>query len=528
MISLRDYQEFASNSPFEYFEAGNKGNPLIAMPTGTGKSLVLAGIIKRILMTWSDQKVLVLTHVKELIMNDYDALMKLWPGVRAGIYSAGLNRRDTDCNVTFAGIGSIANRNLFNNTNIILIDEAHLVSPSQSTMYGKVIARIKSHSPHLKVIGTTATIWRLGQGYLTEGKNAIFNDVCCDMTGIKAFNWFIEQGHLAPLIARPMATEFDLSNVRTTAGEFNAKDLGQAVDIEGITEAALDEVVLHGKDRKSWLVFATSIDHAEHINDSLKSRGIRSGIVHSKMKANDRDSVLIASKNGDIKAIVNQNILTTGFDNPNIDLIAILRPTQSSSLWVQMLGRGTRPSAGKTDCLVLDFARNTERLGPINDPLIPKARRKKGGAAPVKLCPECGEYNHSSARVCRCGFEFPKQVNIYVKPSDAELIAPNSKPKEAPEIVTYEVKNTVYNLHQKNGFTSLKVSYFCGLKVFNEYQHFERDGWMRKSAIKWLKKCSAQPAPKLSADIDTASISPPKEIRVHINKKYPEVVSHAF
>lgn len=524
MITLRNYQEYAVNSVFEYF-AGNSGNPLIACPTGTGKSLILAGIIKRILQTWPEQRILLLTHVKELIEQDQKALQKLWPQCPSAIYSSGLKQKNVGP-VTFGGVASVVKAiDKFLNTNIILIDEAHLVSPSAVTMYRKIINSILEHNPNLKVIGTTATIWRLGQGRLTEGPTALFDDVCCDLTTIDNFNWFIDQGFLAPLVPKPMNTQFDLSDVHIVAGEYNKRELNAAVDKNSITAQAIDEIMYHGQDRNSWLVFASSIEHAEHVAQELELRDVSVGIVHSKMKDCQRDKVLANFKKGRLRAVVNQNVLTTGFDHPGTDLIAVLRPTKSSSLWVQMLGRGTRPADGKRNCIVLDFARNTEELGPINDPVIPDSKRRtKGGSAPVRLCPECLTYLHASVRVCsECGHEFPRGVNIYANAGTKELI---KKKEEEPIIKTLNVDHITYQFHTKNSFTSLKVSYFCGLTKVDQYLHYERKGNALQAAWDWHELFGNQPFPKETQELDLSVFLEPATIDVIMNKKYPEIVSY--
>ena len=532
-ITLRGYQDFAADSPFKYFQAGGTGHPLVAMPTGTGKSLVLAAITKRIMQTWPGQRVLDLTHVKELIEQDREALHNLWPEAESGVYSASLNRREV-MPITFGGIATVARKpHLFKHTNIVKIDEAHLVSPKSNTMYRSFLNYIWKHNPRMKVIGTTATIYRMGQGLLTDNEDKrLFTDVCCDMTGMESFNWFIDEGYLANLIPKPMETEFDLTKVRTLAGEFNQRDLGAAVDIDQVTEDAIQEVIKYGQKRRSWLLFATSIEHAIHIGQCLNMHGIPTGVVHSKMKSIERDKVLRDFKYGLIRAVVNQNILTTGFDHPGIDLIAVLRPTKSTSLWVQMLGRGTRPwlAGGKLNCLVLDFARNTERLGPINDPILPKAKIKgKGGVAPIKICPDCNTYNHASARFCiDCGYEFPRGVNIYIDAGVSQLIARPEAPVE-PIVETFEVTNVTYQSHFKNGFHSLKVSYFCGMSKLDEYIHLERPN-MKGRARKWWATRSNQPAPETVEDAlkQIEELTTPSHIRVHTNKKYPEILHHEF
>jgi DNA repair protein RadD len=166
--------------------------------------------------------------------------------------------------------------------------------------------------------------------------------------------------------------------------------LQAAVDDADITYRALTEAVQIGQSRRSWTAFASGIDHAIHIAEMLRGTfGIDAAEVHSKMPEKERDRRIEAYKRGELRCIVNKDILTTGFDHPPIDLILMLRPTMSTGLWVQMLGRGTRPydpavhgylpgfPTKKYDCCVLDYAGNTRRLGPINDPVIPKPKGQR-------------------------------------------------------------------------------------------------------------------------------------------------------
>jgi DNA repair protein RadD len=376
-----------------------------------------------------------LTHRKELISQNLDKLMAVWPTAPAGVYSAGLGRKDASYPIIFGGVGTVARGapELFGRIDLLLIDECHLVSPNESTMYQKVIAGLKEINPYLKVIGFTATHYRLGHGMLTD-EGGLFTDICFDMSTVDAFNWFIDEGYLIPLHPKKVIAELDTSKVAIHGGEFKQNELQAAVDHDEITYGACQEMLAYGLDRKCWLVFASGIDHTIHVAAMLDSLGIRTTFVHSKMSNGERDKNLADFKAGRYQAIVNNGILTTGFDHPAIDLIGMLRPTQSPSLWVQMLGRGTRPvyadgfdlsttegrltaihNGPKHNCLVMDFAGNTRRLGPINDPVLPKRRGKGGGGtAPVKLCEHCGTYNHASVRFCiSCGSRSIARLSLY-------------------------------------------------------------------------------------------------------------------
>lgn len=350
MITLRPYQAEGLSAIWQYYEQGNTGNCVISWPTGTGKSIVPAMFINEVMKLWPSQRFLVITHVKELIKQNFDVMMKIWPTAPAGIYSAGLKQRDIQLPIIFGGIQSmyrVAQR--FGHRDIIFIDEAHLVNDHDSSMYLEFLAVMKLINPYVKIIGMSATPFRMGMGYITEGK--IFTHIVHDCTGLQKFNELLEQGYLSPLIPKRTKTELDVSNVSIQNGDYVGSSLQKAVDKNEITYAGLREVVEYGQGRQSWLLFASGIEHSEHIAEMLTTFGVQAAAVHSKQKAEYNDQSIEDFKSGRLQAIVNFGKLTTGFNHPAIDLIGMFRPTLSIPLWVQMLGRGTRPAEYKNNCI---------------------------------------------------------------------------------------------------------------------------------------------------------------------------------
>lgn len=525
---LRPYQEDAVVAPFNYFTK-HRGNPILALPTGTGKSVIIAEFTRRALKCFPTTRIMMLTHVKELIEQNFAKLLAQWPTAPAGIYSAGVGRRDVGYPITFAGIASVAKKaELFGRVDLVLIDECHMVSHKDETMYVGFINDLLKVNPHLKVIGLTATPYRLGLGHLTEGE--IFTDVAFDLTSREAFNKLIADGYLCKLVPKHTAVELDVSEVKKQGGEFIQKDLQKAVDKESLTEAAISETLEVAHDRRHWLIFATGVEHAKHIAGALIDRGIPTAVVHGELAKDTRAKILADYKAGKYRCVVNYGVLTTGFDFPGIDLIVMLRPTASPGLWVQMLGRGTRPAEGKENCLVLDFARNTLRLGPINDPILPRARGDKSGpgVAPVRLCQNCGFYAHASARVCpECGAEFPAApTKLTGQASSLDLIA-----ADEPKVIDFPVDGVDYSVHRKEGRPdSMKVSYRCGIRVFTEYIHFELGGVSYRRTIAWWERRSQAPVPETTANAVLMSnwLMQPKTVKVWVNKKYPEVINYGF
>lgn len=527
MIEARWYQGEAVDSLFSYF-AEKTGNPVIALPTGTGKSIVIAQFIQRVLQQWPMQRFVIATHVKELVKQNADKMLNIWPSAPVGIYSAGLGRRDTMLPIIFGGVASLVNCvEQLGWRDLLIVDECHLISTNANTMYGALIDGLRSTNPHLKVIGLSATPFRLGQGLVTN--DGLFTDICYNLTGVSAFNRLVAEGYISPLIPKQTRTTLDVSNVGMNHGEFSQNQLQTAVDKDEITYAALAEMVEFGQERQSWLIFASGVEHAEHIAEALSSFGVPCAAIHSKISTGDRDARLEAFKRGELRALSNNNVLTTGFDHPPVDLIGMLRPTMSPGLWVQMLGRGTRPSpaTGKRNCLVLDFAGNTRRLGPINDPVIPKKKSGEGGEAPVRICEACGCYNHASARFCiNCGEEFKFQTKIIATASTDELLR-----SDAAIVEYFNVDYVIYNLHNKEGSPPMiRVSYFCGMQKFDEWICLEHSGYAQKKARDWWRQRHATKPPLTTAEAlrYTAELRPPKRIRVWANKKYPEILGYEY
>ena len=552
MMKSRYYQDEAEASLYAFFATHTdvNRNPVIAMPTGTGKSIVIAKFIKGVLSQWPMQKIMMLTHVKELIAQNADKLRAFWPQAPLGIYSAGLGEKNPGMPITFAGIQSAQKHpELFGWQDILIIDECHLVGPDENSGYQAFIKALKKINPNLRVIGLSATPYRLGLGMITEG--GIFTDICYDITGLQAFNRLIDEGYLCPLIPMPTRTVLDIEGVHKRGGEFIPAELQAKVAKYDITKEALYEAADSAKDRNHWLIFASGIDHVRMIVQILEEMGISAAGIHSKMDAKldgSRDKNLEDFMTGKIRALVNADILTTGFDFPAMDCIILLRPTSSPGLHVQILGRGTRPfyadgfdledtlqrlaaiaGSPKQNCLVLDFAGNTWRLGPINDPRIPKKKGAGTGDIPIKQCNECGCLNHISARFCiNCGAEFTFQEKITAKASTLALIV-----RDEPQVELFTVDRVTYSQHvsKSSGVPSLKVSYYCGIRRFTEYVCLEHEGnsIQVKAQSWWRHRHPTDPPKTINEALPfVEQLRTPKQLRIWVNRQNPEILMHLF
>lgn len=540
MFESRWYQTEGVDAPFEYFLKGGKGHPVIVMPGGTGKSVVIALTVERLLKTWPHLKIMMLTHVKELIEQNAEKLKSVWHTAPLGIHSEGLGQRETALQIIYGGVQSVyqtikkaqanGEEQPFGKVDIVLIDECHLLGQNESSMYQKIINALTKENENLKLFGYTATPYRMGQGCITD--DGLFTDICYDIADYKNFNRLIDEGFIMPLVVPRTKTKIDLEGVKIQGWDYNKKQLSDAT--EKVIFEACKELVYYGQQRKKWMIFCSSIKNAELTNEILNSFGVNSTVVHSKLKSATNDYRIKAYRHDEYTCMVNQGKLTTGFDCPQIDLIGVLRALLSVALWVQMLSRGTRPApwAGKDNCLVLDFAGNSGRLGPINDPIPPRKKGKGTGDAPVKFCDQCDCMNHASARVCAiCGAVFEFKVKIKESSYEHEVLK-----TEKPIIEYFDVSTITYSMIQKkrNGIVlsppMMKVNYFCGLRVFSEIVCVEHDGYAQKKARDWWRVRHYEPLPMTTYDAlkKKNELKKPIQIKVNLNKKYPEILGYSW
>jgi len=405
MTQLREYQQRAINDLYAWFENGNAGNPCIVMPTGSGKSHIVAALCKDALQTWPETRILMLTHVKELIEQNAEKMREHWPNAPLGIYSASIGKKHLGEPITFAGIQSIGKKfEEVGHIDLVIIDECHLVNHKETGDYRTFLQELIKINPALRVIGLTATPFRLGHGYITD-KPAMFDALLTPVS----IEELIYKNFLATLRSKHTKEKLDVSGVKKRGGEYIESELQAAVNTVSKNTSIVDEVIQMAGDRKAWLFFCAGVDHAYNVAKILMDRGIPSACVTGKTPKKEREQIIADFKAGRLRALTNANVLTTGFDYPDIDLIAMLRPTMSAGLYVQMAWRGMRIKSHTDHCMVLDFAGVVATHGPITAVQPPKkAKPGQVGDAPVKSCPECHELVHPSAKECPCcGYQFP-------------------------------------------------------------------------------------------------------------------------
>lgn len=449
---LRDYQKRAIEDTYGWMQR-NPGNPCIVAPTGSGKSWIVAGLCEDVMRSWPNTRIVILSHVKELLVQDAEKLLLAWPEAPLGIYSAGLGRKDVNT-ITIAGIQSVWKKaEEFGKVDLVIVDECHLINNEGCGMYRTLLNEFKMANPHLRVLGLTATPYRLGQGMVTEGEDSLFDGLIESIS----IEELVERGYLARLRSKFTDRKLDVDGIRKRGGDFVEHELQARVDTEDDNAAIVAETIRRAEGRQSWLFFCTGVEHALHMRDELRRQGVAAETVTGDTPKEQRAWILDDFKAGRVRAVTNMNVLTTGFDHPDIDLIVMARPTLSPGLYLQMAGRGMRVKSGPyADCLVLDFAGNIARHGPVTDVRAPNAREKRdSGEAPVKECPECMEAVPAGSATCPCcGYVFPE------------------RPKERPELnktedimggpVRMEVRGWFWSVQKsrKNGTPMIRVDFY--------------------------------------------------------------------
>jgi len=511
-----------------------EGNPVVACPGGGGKSYVMAKLTKKFVTDWPGTRVILLAQDAKLLDQNSNELLRLWPEAPIGIYSAGLKQRDTQSPIIFAGIQSVAKRaEEFGERNIVIVDECDQISHKEETLYQKFIFDLKQVNPKLRVIGFTATAYRLGMGCLTNLD--LWDKIVIDLTKTERFNWFVENEFLAPLVTKRTTHEIDVTNIAMKGGEFDEKSMQEVADTDELNLSVVEECIRYGAERKHWLVFASGVKHGHKLAKLFNSKGVPTVMLSGEDSMAHREEQEGLFRSGKVRCLVNCGLYGRGWNFPALDLVAWVRATQSTALWVQGTVRGTRTAPGKQNCMILDFAGNIRRLGPINDPIIPSPRRKGEavkGEAPVKECPECHSYLHTRTMICPdCGYVFPPPSTIKKTASEAEILRKTSDSPIVEEFAVYGIryKPSV----SRSGNPYLGVSYMVGTTTFKECVFFghENNFLQRKVKMWWTYRGGNDPVPQDATEAAERAgneLKVPSLIRVDVAKKYPEVVGADF
>jgi len=492
MITLRPYQEDVKTAVYDHLRSRDD-NPCAVVPTAGGKTPIMASICKDAVGLWGG-RVLILAHVKELLEQTADKLTVVCPEIGFGIYSAGLKRRDTQYPVIVASILSVYKKACeLDAFHLIMVDEAHLIPLEGDGMYRQFLADAKVINPELRIIGFTATPYRLKTGPICT-PDGFLNHICYEV-GVREL---IRDGFLCPLISKAGRAKADMSSLHIRGGEFISDEVESLMDQETLVSSAASEIMEYTVERKACLIFASGVQHGQHIVEVLsEEHGVECGFVCGETSIPERDATLARFKAGELKYLCNVNVLTTGFDAPHIDCVALVRPTMSPGLYYQMVGRGFRLHPSKENCLVLDFGGNVLRHGPVDEIKVTTMDRGDG-KAPAKECPSCQAVIAAGFATCpQCGYVFP--------PPDRQQHDP--KASEAGilsgQVTTtkFQVEDIHYSIHIKRGASddaprTLRVDYRVGWHEYkSEWICFEHDGYARQKAVAWWRRRSPDPVP---------------------------------
>lgn len=550
-MQLYDYQEEAIQAVIEFLNT-KKGHPLVAAPMGSGKSVMIAFLIKHIMETYPGIRILMVVHKKELIEQNLGVLKTIWPNAPVGVHSASIGQKSVLQPIIFGQIQSMYKKAMnFGYRNVMLIDEAHAVPHKSEGIYRQLVDEQLVINPEMRVVGFTGTPYRLKGGMLTDDSygQPLFTEICYRIL-IKTL---LEKGKLCNIVTVPPILSYDDSNLKMgSKGEFTQKSLDQEINSQvSVTEAAVDQIIQEGRTRKKWITFTTNVKQAIIVNDLFKSKGIKSAIVTGDTGKSERERIVREYKAGQYQNIVNCNLYTTGFNVDDIDLVALLRMTASAGLYEQMVGRAMRVFLGKIDALVLDFGGNIKRHGPIDNIKVKKRAKKQTQkkSMPLKQCPSCLNMIPIQNNECpECNFIFPQKPRHTENASSEVILTCNRR---------FMVKEVQYRCHAAmSGKYRLLVRYVCHgerKRVFNEFICIGDKGKSGEWAMRWFKqRCGCDQWLKMlvlsfdqsgcGVDITRSYINgliatiqriqpllEPITITVDdLNKQYPKIINYEF
>ena len=538
-ISLRPYQEECLESIMGAIP--HDRHILVQAATGSGKTIIFCELIRRLLSDWPHIKIGILAHRRELITQAHLKLLKVWPEAPIGIACASLGGPvDTDRPVVIGSIQTLIGRaETTSPFDLIIIDEAHRLGPiNQASQYAEWLGTMKRYNPEVRILGVTATPFRLGHGYIygsvCKPDNQNLFEALHYRVGIKDLQ---AHGFLCGYRAKEAERiERDLASVKVS-GDYNIKDLSDVMSREQHVGSAVKALRDYGQDRKRAVVFCVTIDHAKRVSGAFGDAGFSSAAVHSDMPMPQRDMILRNFESGKIRVLCNVGVLTEGWDSPAVDCILLCRPTKAPSLYVQMVGRGLRPHPDKADVLILDLSDNCRTHGDPDSPCVGIPGKPIKQVAPTKSCPQCMEIVPAGAAACRgCGYVWPQQV-IELNGS-AQMRDVKWSAVEKPKPITVEIERGETSRYvSKAGNDMLKLKLTCqhdgslGTIHLNHFFMFDQAAHeyaLRKSRSTWKMLTGSDP-PASTAEADERGFelmeALPSHIEIIENGKYWNVHS---
>ena len=528
-MKLRYYQEIAVTAVLNFLKHRD-GNPLISIPTGGGKSIILAELIRRVLEETPQARICVVAHVKELVKQNSEKMKMVVQDADIGIYSAGLNCKDASHQITFAGIQSIGKKSdTFDHFDLIIIDEAHRIPRSGDGMYRTFIKDQQEKSPTTKVCGLTATPFRTTSGFIF-GNDQILTHLVYESD----LQQLIKDGYLTRPVNPMINFKADMKGIKIQNGDFSLSEMESVYIDEKLCMNMCRELAVFHPERKKWIVFCTGIEHAETVTENLNLLGIPSECIHSKMPKEQRDKTIEFFQAGGFSALVNVGVLTEGFDDHAIDLVCLMRSTMSPGLFTQMVGRGLRIHPDKKDCAIVDFGSNITRHGAV-DKITSK--HIKAFFDPEKNnyrdCPDCeAQVSYTFDKCPECGLDFEKnerKVRLMRQAASNEVLSrKKNRWCNIDRVFFFE-----HLSKREDAIPVMKVTYQCGFYIsFCEYICIEHDNYAGDKAEAWWHTVTSLPMPKTTREAveicKAGGIRFPSEILVDESAKYPVIKEFKF
>lgn len=540
MIDAREYQARALDKIYSDLQV--KQNVLLSGMMGCGKTFMAVRLIQRLYDEVPDMPFLVLMHKKELAEQFFKSFQKFTrvPFTDVGLCCAGLGEKAINRRVTIATIQTFANlMEKYSGAGLIIVDEAHRIDINSDTQYKRVFDYLRLQRPNCRILGITATPARLGHGYIygtkcKPGNINLFDELSHKIT----YNELKDDGFLVPLkgvVANNNSLEDDLAGVSTN-GDYVLDQLGEIMSREIHLHTAVDAIDKYCAGYQRVCVFCCTIDHAEKLHALL---GDRSTIVHSQLDSFQRSANMKLWENGQKPIMTSVNILTEGFDMPVLDCLVFARPTLSSSLFLQAVGRALRPHPGKDHGFLVDLTDNTARFGTDLDNIkvtVPKAveAAEKKEQAMWKICPNCEVEVHVALRECsECGFEWPETECVVAEalPKMKDVEFESSVIIEAPP-EWFDVDDWEPSIHtsKKNNKELGRINYF-----FNETDYKQSrvsmflcfpdqySGYAVTMARKKWPQVSDEEFPESVEDFQTKRLYIPTRVLVDTNGRYPDL-----
>lgn len=515
-MQLRPYQEAAVQVTLNWLKY--KDTPaILSLPTGSGKTHVIGALAEHYYNL--GKRVLIMAHRKELLEQAGNVI-----NVPFGYYSASLGHKNLAELITIAGVQSLSRVSDIDPYDLIIADECHRLSNNDEGQYWDTIKR----HPEAKLIGLSATPFRMKGSKLTWGE--IVYEI--------GYRQLLNEKYLAPLVNKLKSTP-DLSSVTVTAGDYSVDELEYVMVEGGLIIAAIKNIKAYSADRRSVLIFCVSVKHCHLLGDLMAKNDMPAMVVSGETPMTERDAMVNNFKSGALRYLINCEVFLEGFDAPNVDMIACLRPTKSKALWEQLLGRGVRKSPNKENCLLMDMSGNLAEHGGLGWPYREKGR-KEIKREPGKICPVCETYTLPAARECPdCAFQFPEPES----PKAAHNKGADTKSDVyyEGEIETYNVTGVSYREHKskKKGTISLRVDYHCPQAnkygtVSAYYQPHHANEWVRGKAHKFFKDHGWDAYGGIEAykmeDLlwHAANLRKPTQIVVDYSKEYPEIIKYVY